>query len=105
MDSYLVEVSEQVSKEVRSSPGNIRQRLIRTLKALQQEPRPENSQLLDIGKAGIELELGTELRRIRIEYWRVVYLIEEDIKLISVLAIRKRPPYQYEDLKALIEGF
>jgi len=45
-----------------------------------------------------------ELHRIRIASWRIVYLIEEGWKLISVLAIRKRPPYQYNDLDELIRN-
>ena len=59
---------------------------------------------LDTAKAGIELEPGIELCRIQIESWRVVYLVEEKWEFVSVLAIRKRPPYQYNDLEKLIEG-
>lgn len=104
MASYRVEVTSQVRGEVRRLPGNMRQRMIRTLQALKQEPRPHNSQPLDTVKAGIELEPGVELRRIRMGSWRVVYLIEEEWKLISVLAIRKRPQYQYDDLDELIKS-
>ena len=104
MASYQVEVTSQVRKEIRRLPGNIRQRVIRTLRALRQEPRPHNSQPLDTAKAGIELEPGVELCRIRISSWRVVYLVEEEWKLISVLAVRKRPPYQYDDLDKLVRG-
>jgi mRNA interferase RelE/StbE len=103
MASYQVEVTNRVRKEIRELPGNIRQRVIRTLRALKQEPHPANSRPLDRAKAGIELELGTELCRIRIASWRVVYLVEDELKLISVLAIRKRPPYQYDDLEKLVK--
>lgn len=102
MASYQVEVTSQVRKEIRRLPGNMRQRVIRTLRALGQEPRPHNSQPLDTAKAEIELEPGAELCRIRIASWRVVYLVEEEWKLISVLAVRKRPPYQYNDLDELV---
>ena len=50
------------------------------------------------------MESGTELDRIRIASWRIVYLIEEKWKLVSVLAIRKRPPYQYDDLDKLTDN-
>ena len=30
--------------------------------------------------------------------WRVIYVVETEDKVVSVLAIRQRPPYQYEDL-------
>ncbi len=101
MVAYQVETSGQVRKEIRRLPGNVRQRIIRTLRALEQEPRPHNSRLLDTAKANLELESGAELYRIRIVSWRIVYLIEEEYKLVSVLAIRKRPPYQYDDLDEL----
>ncbi len=104
MASYQVEVSGQVRKEIRRLPGNVRQRVLRVLRALEQEPHPHNSRSLDTTKTGIELESGVELSRIRIASWRVLYLVEEEWKLVSVLAIRKRPPYQYDDLNELVES-
>ena len=104
MASYHVEVASQARKEIRDLPGNMRQRMIRTLRALKQEPRPVNSRVLDSDKAGIELRSGAELYRIRIASWRVVYLVENELRLISVLAVRKRPPYQYNDLEELIKN-
>jgi len=74
------------------------------LRALEQEPRPHNSQPLDTAEAGIELEPGVELCRIRIASWRIVYLVEEEWNLLSVLAVRKRPPYQYDDLDGLMRS-
>jgi mRNA interferase RelE/StbE len=44
-----------------------------------------------------------EARRLRIDQWRVVYTIDSEWEVITVLAVRKRPPYNYEDLQALIE--
>lgn len=48
--------------------------------------------------------MGADLRRIRLANWRIVYLVDDDLALVTVLAIRKRPPYQYEDLTDLIAG-
>ncbi len=104
MASYRVDVDREINKRVRRLPGNVRQRLIRALKDLRQDPRPSNSEPLDVAQAGIELSSGAELRRIRLEAWRIVYLLEERDFLISVLAIRKRPPYRYEDLDELVSG-
>ena len=64
MASYQVEVTRQVRKEIRRLPGNMRQRVIRMLQALKQEPRPHNNRPLNVAKAGIELEPDAELRRI-----------------------------------------
>jgi mRNA-degrading endonuclease RelE of RelBE toxin-antitoxin system len=104
MASYRVEVTDPARKEIRLLPGNMRQRVIRLLRSLQQEPRPDNSRALDAAKDSIHLEADTELRRVRLAAWRVVYLIEDQRALVTVLAIRQRPPYQYGDLEQLISN-
>lgn len=104
MASYRVEVTDEARREVRQLPGHMRQRVIRLLRALEQDPRPESSRPLDVAKAGISLQAGSELRRARLDSWRIVYLVEDETMLVSVLAIRKRPPYQYDDLEGLIRG-
>jgi mRNA interferase RelE/StbE len=45
---------------------------------------------------------GVEARRLRLDQWRVVYTIDAEWDVIPVLAVRKRPPYNYEDLAALM---
>jgi len=45
-----------------------------------------------------------ELRRIRLDRWRIVYIINEDDESVDVLAVRKRPPYDYGDLSTLLGG-
>jgi hypothetical protein len=37
--------------------------------------------------------------------WRIIYLVEEEWTLVSVLAIGKRPPYQYDDLDELVQRY
>lgn len=44
--------------------------------------------------------LDRELRRLRIEKWRIIYAID---KMIFVLGVKKRPPYNYDDLNELLE--
>lgn len=43
-----------------------------------------------------------EARRLRMEQWRLIYVIDQDLELISVLAVRRRPPYNYDDLRELL---
>jgi len=48
--------------------------------------------------------IGGEPRRLRIENWRVVYaVIETDVRLVAIVAVRRRPPYDYKDLPELFE--
>jgi len=102
MASYQVQISERAEKEIRRLPGNFRQRVIRLLHNLEHIPQPVDSIPLDLTDSSIILAADMELRRIRMEVWRILYLIEHDIHLITILTIRKRPPYQYEDLADLL---
>ncbi|MEW5960019.1 MAG: type II toxin-antitoxin system RelE/ParE family toxin [Chloroflexota bacterium] len=104
MASYRVEVTDQARKELKRLPGNMRQRVFRELQALRQEPRPSNSRLLDMTKIDVEMVSDMVLCRIRIASWRIVYVIEEELNLVSVLTIRQRPPYQYDDLADLLKN-
>jgi mRNA-degrading endonuclease RelE of RelBE toxin-antitoxin system len=98
MASYRVEVTDPARREIRRLPGNVRQRVIRLLRELEREPRPHHSQALDTAKGKVILHPGAEIRRTRLASWRVVYLVEDAATLVSVLAVRERPPYQYDDL-------
>jgi mRNA interferase RelE/StbE len=50
------------------------------------------------------MPVQAELCRLRLDKWRVVYTISEADLAIDVLAVRKRPPYDYGDLGALLAG-
>ena len=63
-------------------------------------PRPTHSKILQLDQENLDI---WEVRRLRIEQWRVIYAIDEECKQIVVLAIRKRPPYNYQDLQKLLE--
>ncbi len=89
----------------------MRQRVRRAIAALADEPRPAESKALvrPIQEEPIDaqgtavhtedqpLEPAHELRRIRLDRWRIVYAITETDQAIDVLAVRKRPPYDYGD--------
>lgn len=98
MGRYQVDVAPQAHRELRRLPGNMRQRVFRALRSLEREPRPSDSRLLDAAKAGLRPPESTSLHRIRLGPWRIVYVVEEDLERITVIAVRKRPPYQYDDL-------
>jgi mRNA interferase RelE/StbE len=87
--------------EIVKLPGHMRQRIRRAVDDLRGVPRPSNSRVLTIPD-DLQIE-HVEARRLRIDQWRVVYTIDSEWEIITVLAVRKRPPYNYEDLQALIE--
>ncbi|OGO34984.1 MAG: hypothetical protein A2Z03_11310 [Chloroflexi bacterium RBG_16_56_8] len=83
-------------------PGNIRQRIKRAIRSLGENAKPSESKILDITEIAPDLEPERLLMRIRINRWRIVYAITESEKAIDVLAVRKRPPYDYQDLEQLL---
>lgn len=103
MASYQVHIRERARTEIRQLPGNFRQRTMRRLRELEQTPCPVDSTALDVTNTAINLPAYTELRRIRLDGWRIVYLLDNDLRLITVLTVRRRPPYQYDDLSLLID--
>jgi mRNA interferase RelE/StbE len=92
-----VYIRPEAREEIDSLPGHVRQRVRRAVLALQDNPRPSQGKCM-------EYDLGPkqELWRLRLDAWRVVYLIDQERDRVYVLAVRKRPPYQYEDLVALL---
>jgi mRNA interferase RelE/StbE len=80
-------------------PGHIRQRIKRILDDLGQNPNPARSRALELPDTTLT---EWEVRRIRLEDWRIVYAVNESWQEIGVLTIQKRPPYDYEDLESLL---
>lgn len=102
MGSYQVEIARSARDEIRRLPGNMRQRMIRLLREFEQSPRPPNSTALNRAKLELPDDLAVEPRRLRLESWRIVYVVDDEAQSVLVLAVRKRPPYQYEDLNDLL---
>jgi mRNA interferase RelE/StbE len=102
VSGYRVYVTPSAVREIKGLPGNVRQRAKREIAGLQSDPRPPGSKALDL--SDMEMPPGSELQvwRLRLEKWRVVYAISEAEKVVDVLALRKRPPYDYGDLGRLL---
>jgi mRNA interferase RelE/StbE len=75
----------------------MRQRVRRAIDALADQPRPAKSKKLDVP------DLEREVRRLRIEHWRIVYAVCDSERVVDVFAVRKRPPYDYGDLETLLQ--
>jgi mRNA interferase RelE/StbE len=83
-------------REARELSGNVRQRVKRAIGGLANDPRPAGSKALDMP------EVAAQVRRLRLDQWRIVYAVTDADRAVDVLAVRKRPPYDYGDLQALI---
>lgn len=99
LPGYRLWLESEVHKYRTNLPGKIRQVIKRQIKNLILQPRPATSRVLNT--EGLEIPLNIEVRRLRIENWRIIYAVNDSEKWIWVLAIRQRPPYDYEDLSEL----
>jgi mRNA interferase RelE/StbE len=98
LNRFTVYVTPAALREAKALPGNMRQRVKRAIGDLTAEPRPPSSQALSVP------EIEAEVRRLRIEQWRIVYAVSDTERTIDILAVRRRPPYDYSDLQDLIAG-
>ena len=100
--SYTLWLEKEVHSGRKRLPGKVRQRVKRALDTLASDPRPANSQPLDM--TDLDIPAMVEIRRLRMEKWRVIYAVNDTEEWVWVLAIRQRPPYDYEDLYELATG-
>jgi len=81
VDSYAVELKPSARKELDSLPDIFLHRIIKKLELLAVHPRPPGCKKLRGYK---------DLWRIRVGDWRVVYIIDDAAKLVSVTRIAHR---------------
>jgi mRNA interferase RelE/StbE len=81
VDSYLVEVNPSARKELERLPDTLLPRVLREMESLSQKPRPAGCKKLKGHK---------DLWRIRVGDWRVLYIIDDTAKPVSVTRIAHR---------------
>lgn len=98
--TYTIFLEAEVHAARKSLPGHVRQRIHRSIEQLVTVPRPAESETLTIDAPPLPPTI--DVRRIRLTQWRIIYAVCDTEHWVWVLAIRRRPPYQYEDLTDLI---
>ena len=81
MDSYAVELKPSARKELESLPDSVLTRVIRKIESLAPDPRPTGCKKLKGYK---------DSWRVRIGDWRIVYIINDAARLVSVTRIAHR---------------
>lgn len=72
---YALEVARSAEREIHRLPSDIKSRIMRAIAGLETEPRPQGCKKL-VG--------SDDLWRIRIGAYRVVYLINDRVRLVRV---------------------
>ena len=97
---YNLFIEPEAHRDSRRLPGHVRQRVKRLIDSLAQDPRPGESQPLET--TGLNVPPSIELRRIRLNQWRLIYAIHDTEGWGWVWGLRQRPPYNYEDLAEMV---
>ncbi len=84
---YRLRISREVQHQIDRLPGNIRQRVRRTIAELAQEPRPPAAKQMEAELAGYY--------RLRLDDYRIIYTINDDIVTVEVIRVTKRTPKTY----------
>lgn len=95
--TYRVWIKNEAKAEVRALPGNVRQRVRQAILELGEDPRPPESR-----EMRTPADAAIETRRLRLDRWRIIYVVDDDWNEVGILAVRKRPPYAYDDLDDLL---
>ena len=81
MGSYVVEIKPSARKELDALPNHVLSRVVRKIQSLSNNPRPAGCKKLRGYK---------DLWRIRVGDWRVVYIIDDAVRVVSVTRIAHR---------------
>lgn len=81
MHSYVVQVKLSARKELEALPDHVLSRVVRKMESLSQDPRPAGCKKLKGYK---------DQWRIRVGDWRLLYIIDDAVKLVSVTRIAHR---------------
>ena len=81
MDDYTVQLKPSARKELEALPDSLLARMLQRIESLRNAPRPAGCKKLKGYK---------DQWRIRVGDWRVVYIIDDAAKLISITRIAHR---------------
>ena len=78
---YAVVFARSARKELQNLDPQVTRRILKQVEALVTDPRPSGV---------VKLEGATDLWRIRVGQWRVVYRVSDRERLVDVIAVRHR---------------
>ena len=81
MGKYSIEIKPPARKELEALPDDLLGRVIRKLESLAEAPRPAGCRKLKGYK---------DQWRVRVGDWRVVYIVDDDARIVSVTRIAHR---------------
>jgi len=80
VENYRILIKTSAAKELESVPSRDRRRIVKKIQSLSSEPRP----------TGCEKLSGGEKYRIRQGNYRILYTIQDDVLIITVIRVGHR---------------
>lgn len=80
MARYRIEIKKSAVKEIKSLPPKDSSRLLKSIHALSENPRPQGCKKLT----------HREEYRIRVGQYRIIYTIEDDVLVVMVVKVGHR---------------
>jgi mRNA interferase RelE/StbE len=87
---YRLKLPKTVHREIERLPGNMRQRVKQAVASLAFEPRPAHATELEAELAGFW--------RIKLEEYRIIYTIDDDLVVVELVRVAKRTSKTYTGL-------
>lgn len=87
---YRLRIAKEVMRQIDRLPGNMRQRIRHAIAQLPTDPRP-------LASKQMEGDLSA-YHRLRIEEYRIIYTIDDEIIQIEIVRVVRRSPQTYEGL-------
>jgi len=88
---YRIDYTDEARRNLRRLPGYYRPPARRMIERLQADPRPPRAK---------ELRDAPGRYRLRLDEWRIIYRVNDDLQEIVILAIRRKTgPETYEDIE------
>jgi mRNA interferase RelE/StbE len=85
--AYRLRIPKGVQREIERLPGHIRPRIRQVIAGLTVDPRPANASELQAELAG--------LWRIKLEDYRIIYSIDDDVIVVEVVRVARRTQKTY----------
>lgn len=88
--SYRVQISPEAQKEIKELPGYVRAQALQLLRDIRDNPRLPRAK---------ELRNKPDIFRLWLsKKWRIVYQIDDGIKQVLVLRVRRKEHIDYDSL-------
>jgi mRNA interferase RelE/StbE len=88
---YRLVIDDEARKVLKRLPGHMRQRIARAIDSLKHDPRPVDAKAMEDELAGYW--------RLRIDNYRIIYTIDEEIIVVEVVRVVRRDAKTYTDLR------